>query len=201
LGPEPARRTKGRAVPAGHDHPESRSAPPGSCAADARVLEGDARRELALLDDGAPQRARWDRQLADALASQRDLERMRPVTPKHAPLAETELADKLVKHPDEYKMVVDTIRMACANAETDLATLLARHLAIPAEAKRALANISAAPGSVHVNDVRITVALQPAGTKSELRAFGAFLGRCNRLRLSLPGDAKRRPLRFRLQLS
>jgi hypothetical protein len=167
----------------------------------ARVLEGDARRELARLDDKAPQRARWDRQLSDALATQGQLEAMRPVTPKHAPLAETELADKLVKHPDEYKMVVDTIRMACANVETDLATLLAPHLPIPAEAKRALANIFAAPGSVHVNERRITVALQPAGTKSELHAFGAFLGRCNRLRLQLPGDTKRRPLRFRLQLS
>ncbi|MGP0034216.1 MAG: putative transposase [Solirubrobacteraceae bacterium] len=169
----------------------------------ARVLEGDARRELARLDDQAPQRARerWDRQLADALATQSELEAMRPATPKHVPLAETDLADKLVKLPDDYKMVVDTIRMACANAETDLAILLAPHLSIPAEAKRALANIFAAPGSVHVGDERITVALQPAGTKSELRAFGAFLGRCNRMRLALPGDAKHRPLRFRLQLS
>jgi hypothetical protein len=167
----------------------------------ARVLEGDARRELALLDENAPQRARWDRQLADALVTQRELEAMRPVTPKHAPLAETELADTLVKHPDDYKMVIDTIRMACANAETDLATLLAPHLAVPAEAKRALANIFAAPGSVHVSDTRIMVALQPAGTKSELRAFDAFLGRCNRLRLTLPGDTNRRSLRFRLQLS
>ena len=167
----------------------------------ARVLEGDARRQLACLDVHAPQRARWERQLADALDTQRELEAMRPVTPKHAPLAETELADKLVQHPDEYKMVVDTIRMACANVETDLATLLAPHLVIPAEAKRALANIFAAPGSVHVGDGRITVSLQPAGTKSELRAFAAFLGRCNRMRLTLPGDPARRPLRFRLQLS
>ena len=167
----------------------------------ARIVEGDARRELALLGDEAPQRARWDRQLADALATQRELEAMRPVTPKHAPLVETELAEKLVKHPDDYKMLIDTIRMACANVETDLATLLAPHLPKPAEAKRALANIFAAPGSVHVSDTRITVALQPAGTKSELRAFDTFLGRCNRLRLVLPGDPARRPLRFRLQLS
>ena len=126
---------------------------------------------------------------------------MRPLTPKHAPLAETELADKLVKHPDEYKMVLDTIRMACANVETDLASLLAPHLAIPAEAKRVLANIFTAPGSIHATETRITVALQPAGTKSELRALGAFLGRCNRLSLVLPGDPARRTLRFRLQLS
>jgi hypothetical protein len=167
----------------------------------ARVLEGDSRRELARLDEHAPQRARWDRQLADALNTQRELEAMRPVTPKHAPLAETELADKLVKHTDEYKMVLDTIRMACANVETDLASLLAPHLVIPAEAKRALTNIFAAPGSVHVGERRITVALQPAGTKSELRAFRAFLGRCNRLGLTLPSDPSRRQLRFRLQLS
>src|SRR5260370_3918634 len=167
----------------------------------ARVLEGDALRELARLDEDAPQRARWDRQLADALDKQRELEALRPVTPKHAPLADTELADTLVKHPDEYKMVLDTIRMACANAETDLASILAPHLAIPAEAKRALANIFAAPGSVHVGELCITVALQTAGTKSELRAFDAFFGRCNRLRLTLPGDPLRRRLRFRLPLS
>jgi hypothetical protein len=167
----------------------------------ARVLEGDARRELALLDEDAPQRARWDRQLADALDKQRELEALRPTTPKHAPLSATELAGKLVRHPDEYKMVLDTIRMACANVETDLASLLAPHLTVPAEAKRALANIFVAPGCVHVDTQRITVALLPAGTKSEMRAFGAFLGRCNRLRLTLPGDPARRPLRFRLQLS
>jgi hypothetical protein len=155
----------------------------------ARVLEGDCRRELARLGKDAPQRERWERQLADALETQRELEAMRPVTPKHAPLAETELADKLVKHTDEYKMVLDTIRMACANVETDLASLLAPHLPIPAEAKRVLANIFSAPGSVHATERRITVALQPAGTKSELRALGAFLGRCNRLVYWFPVNA------------
>ena len=169
----------------------------------ARVLEGDARRELARLEDDAPapKRARWERQLADAQAQQRDLEALVPTTPKQAPLAETDLADKLVKHRDEYKMVIDTVRLACANVQADLASLLAPLLTRPAEAKRVLANLFAAPGSIHVDDSRITVALQPAGTRSELRALRPFLARCSQMRLTLPADPTHRPLRFRLQLS
>jgi hypothetical protein len=98
-------------------------------------------------------------------------------------------------------MVLDTIRMACANVETDLASLLAPYLLVPPAAKRALANLLAAPGSVHVSDRRITVALQRVATKSELRAFRPFLARCNQMRLTVPGDPAHRPLRFRLQLS
>jgi hypothetical protein len=113
---------------------------------------------------------------------------LRPTTPTHAPLAETELADTLVMHPDAYKSVLDTIRLACANVESELAYMLAPHLTIPAEAKRALANLFAAPGVVHVNETRITIALQPAGTKSELRAFDHLLRECNRLNLVLPGE-------------
>jgi transposase-like protein len=166
----------------------------------ARVREGDARRKLALLAEGDVRRAQSEEDIDEALALQRDLESLRPSTPTHAPLAETELADKLVKHPDEYKMVIDTIRIACANAEADLARMLAPHMSLPAEAKRALANLFAAPGAVHVDGTKITVALQPAGTKSELRAFDQLLRECNGLRLTLPGDDRRR-LRFRLQVS
>jgi hypothetical protein len=154
----------------------------------ARVREGNARRELAKLARGDAKGARWRQEIEDALRQQRELVELRPTTPTHAPLAETELADTLVMHPDAYKSVLDTIRLACANVESELAYMLAPHLTIPAEAKRALANLFAAPGVVHVNETRITIALQPAGTKSELRAFDHLLRECNRLNLVLPGE-------------
>src|SRR5262249_29407058 len=132
----------------------------------ARVREGDARRELAKLAADDARRAKWLREIDDALAQQSELESLRPATPKHAPLGETELKDKLVKHPDEYKIVIDTIRIACANAESELACMLAQHLNRPNEAKRALANVFAAPGAVHAREKTITVALQPPGTKT-----------------------------------
>lgn len=154
----------------------------------ARVREGDARRQLAKLARGDAKGARWREEIQQALSQQLELEQLRPSTPTHAPLAQTELADTLVQHPDEYKIVLDTIRIGCANVESELACMIAPHLAIPAEAKRALANLFAAPGAVHITDTRITVALQPAGTKRELRAFDALLRDCNRLNLVLPGD-------------
>jgi hypothetical protein len=167
----------------------------------ARVREGNARRELAKLDAQHPRHARWQQELREALAQQQELEALRPKTPKSAPLAETELADKLAMHPDEYKMTIDTVRVACANVESELACMLAEHLRVPAEAKRALANLFAAPGAIHIGQRHVTVHLQPAGNKNELRAFVKFLRRCNQLRLIMPGDDKGRLLRLRLQLS
>jgi hypothetical protein len=166
----------------------------------ARVREGDARRELAKFVGDDPQRARWEGELQEALVQQHDLEALRPTTPKHAPLAETELADSLVKHPDEYKIALDTVRIACANVESQLACMLARHLNKPAQAKRALANLFSAPGTVRVGKRHVTVLLEPAGNKNELKAFGLMLRDCNRLKLALPGDDARRRLRFRLQV-
>ena len=79
---------------------------------------------------------------------QRQLLALRPSTPTKAALVDTELAGKLVKHASNYKTAIDTIRIACANA--DLAGELAPFLARPAEAKRALRNLLAAPGHVRV---------------------------------------------------
>jgi len=169
----------------------------------ARVREGGARRQLASIAPDDPRRARWEREPAESLAEQRALEAQRPMTPKSAPVAETELRDKLVAHSDEYKIVIDTIRVACANAESDLACMLAEHLPerARAESKRVLANILSAPGGVHVGDRHVTVRIAPPGTRMELHAIRVFLRRCNALRLVLPGDDDRRPRRFRLHVS
>jgi hypothetical protein len=169
----------------------------------ARLEEGRARRELAHLKEDSPRYEqhyeRWHKRLEDAMNRQLDLEALRPSTPTHAPLEETELAGKLVYHPGNYKAVMDTIRIVCANAESDLAYTLAPYLRKPREAKKALANLFKAPGSVRVEHDRILVHLDPAGTRSEKKAFDGLLEELDAWHLVLPGDKDRRPLRFRSQ--
>ena len=163
----------------------------------ARARDGEARRELAALPAEHPRRLRVEKDLADAIEQQRELEALRPSTPKKAPLAETELAGKLVKHASNYKTAIDSIRIACANAEADLAGELAPFLSRPREAKRALRNLLAAPGHVRLGQRTISVTLLPAGTTNELNAFHHFLAAVSRQNLILPGDPLRRRLRFR----
>ncbi len=166
----------------------------------ARVVEGEARRELARLPERSPSRLRWEQMLSQSLVEQERLEALRPSTPTHAPLAETELADELVYHPGDYKTLLDTLRIACANAESELAATLAPHLRKPAEAKKALANLFAAPGRVRLAASEIRVTLVPIGRDDEQEAFPVLCDVLNRWDLVLPGDAQRRPLRFRSQL-
>jgi len=115
-------------------------------------------------------------------------------------LSETELAGKLVRHDGKVKLSVDTIRIACANVESELAGLLAPRLAKPREAKKTLANLFAAPGRIRVKLRTISIELAPASTHKEQLAFNAMLEEINRRKLTLPGDALRRKLRFRSQI-
>jgi hypothetical protein len=165
----------------------------------ARVTAGLARNELAARADGDPRRGRWEATLARAIARERELLALRPITPTHAPLRETELADKLVRHPGAYKMALDSVRIACANAESDLAAMLAEAMVLPNEAKKLLANLLRAPGHVVAGKSVITVRLAPAANRSEREAIGSLLARCNRQKLTLPGDPARRTLRFQSQ--
>jgi len=164
----------------------------------ARVEEGMARRDLARLPaDDDRRRQRAEKKLAQAMQRQDELEALRPHVPKKAAVEETELAGRLVYHETPYKTVVDTIRIVCANAETDLAYTLAPHLRRPAEAKKALANLLKAPGQVRVKQDHISVVLSPAGTRNEKEAFLAAMDTINGWGLVLPGDTSLRPLRFR----
>jgi hypothetical protein len=165
----------------------------------ARVTAGLARNELAALAKSDPRRGRWDATLTRAAARERDLLALRPTTPTHAPLRETELADKLVRHPGDYKMALDSVRIACANAESDLAATLAEKMTLPTEAKKVLANLFQAPGHVVVGKSVITVRLAPAANRSERDAMASLLAHCNRQSLTLPGDLAMRPLRFQAQ--
>jgi hypothetical protein len=167
----------------------------------ARHREGQAHRRLARLDNDDPRRQRAQRDLDEALAEQQTLEELRPQVPTHAPLDQTELKDKLVYHTGDYKTLLDTIRIACANAESELAVVLAPHLPKPAEAKKVLANVFAAPADVRVNGKSITVSLSPAATEAEHQALAELFRAVNRANLTLPGDPQRRSLRFRSHFS
>jgi len=162
----------------------------------ARVREGDARTALARLDAGDEKCAAVQRDIDDALAEQARLEALRPSTPPRAALRDTELAGTLVHHTIEYKLVLDSIRIACANAESELAALLAPQLPRPAEAKKTLANLFASPGSIRVGDRVIDVCLDVAATRPERAALDELFAAVNRLRLSMPGDQQARPIRF-----
>lgn len=163
----------------------------------ARVQEGDARVALSRLAAGDERRKTLQGKIDAALAEQSKLEALRPSTPPRAALRDTEYAHTLVHHTLEYKLVLDTIRIACANAESELASLLAPNLPRAAEAKKTLANLFAAPGNVRVGNRSIDVCLSPAGTRPEQAAFGGLLDAVNRLKLSMPGDQQARPIRFR----
>jgi hypothetical protein len=123
----------------------------------ASVHEGEARNRLARRTEHDPD---FDVQAAaidEALEQQSDLLARRPTTPTHAPVEDTELAGKLVEHDKGYKTVLDTIRIACANVEGDLAEALAPHLPRAAEAKKILASLLAAPGRIDVDASAIRV--------------------------------------------
>jgi len=165
---------------------------------DARDKEAEALRELAHLPRDPKRRERLEQAAKEAFALQGDLEAQRPHVPKKAPLRDTELTGRLRVHPGRYKVIVDTVRIALANVETDLAALLAPHLRKPREAKKTLANLLAAPGVVRAGQQHIGVTLRPAGTARERRAFQVLLTAANARRLTLPGDPSGRPLRFRI---
>lgn len=164
----------------------------------ARVREGLERNELARLPEADPRRARCEAEVLAAAEEQRELIALRPVTPTHAPVADTELSGRLVFHKVEYKLALDTVRAACINAEADLALLLAQYLPRAAEAKKVLANLFAAPGDVTVRQRSIIATLAPAANAAERTAIKAFLAALDGAHLHVPGDQAQRPIQFRL---
>ena len=163
------------------------------------TTEGEGWRKLIRLDAGDPARKRIEREIQMAMDRQRDLMALRAKVPLLAPVSETPLAGKLRRHELGYKNVLDTLRTALANVESDFAVMLARRSGRPREAKKLLATLVAAPGTVRVSSRGVTVRLMPAATDSERVALRAFLRDVTRLRLALPGDPGRRRLRWTLK--
>ena len=162
------------------------------------AAEGEARRRLAHLDQEDPDREKFERIIETALERQRDLEALRATVPTHAPVSETPLAGKLKRHELGYKNVLDSLRTVLANIESELAVKLAGHLTHPREAKKALANLFAAPGTIRPWSRSVMVRLMPAATADERRAFQPFLADLNAMKLTLPGDPDRRRLLWKL---
>jgi hypothetical protein len=105
-----------------------------------------------------------------------------------------------VRHDGRRKLVLDTIRIACANAESDLAQMLAAYMTKPREAKHLLANVFRSPGRIRVHAATISVDLAPAASRAERRAIDDLLSDLSALGLTLPGDSRGRRLVFRSQL-
>ena len=174
-------------------------APPRPHARGPRALRSAC--DLLELPDEDRRRQQLERDIADAVAERRDLLDQRATVPKRAPLGETELAGKLVFHNGLYKTVIDTVRIACANAEADLAAMLRPPLPRADEAKKTVANLFAAPGRVDVDGAAVHVDLAPAGTGPEQAAFSKLFAQVDAARLTLPGDPRRRRLRFGSRVS
>jgi hypothetical protein len=166
----------------------------------ARKLEGEALRQLAHLPEGHKKRAHWEQERLRSQQLQRDLEEQRPALPKTIRVGDSDLAGKLVRHRDDYKLAIDTLRILIANTVAELAATLGPLLPRPAEAKKTLDNLLAAPAVIHATRNLIVVELTPAGTARERAAFIELLRPLNARKLSLPGDPARRPLRFKVQL-
>lgn len=160
-----------------------------------REAEGQLHRKL-LRATRAELRAELERDRASNLKKQRSLEGRRPALPSHCTVQEADLHGELMRHEGEYKAVIDTIRTACINAEADLAAELAPAMARPREAKRLLRNFFTAAGDVRVTAKRIDVVLDVAATAAESRALDALCRTVNAWKLTHPGDAATRPLRF-----
>ena len=162
----------------------------------ARNAEAEALRELAHLPQGHPRRDELEETAQQSYDRQCEITAQRTHVPTRAALRDTELAGRLRFHDRRYKLVVDTVRIALANAETDLARTLAEHLSKPREAKKTLANLFAAPGTIRFGKSHIRVNLNPAGTPRERLALQTLLDSVNTRRLTLPGDPSACPLLF-----
>ncbi len=161
--------------------------------------EAKLRRQMARLKPGDPNRPQLKARLREEMDTQASLAASLQRAPEHIPIEQTHLHGKLVHHADEYKRLIDTVRIACARAESDLAARLRPHLSMPDEAKKVVENIFKAHGNIQVNDGSILISLDAAANSNELSAIRAALEEINALQLAHPGDPRRRPLRFTLQ--
>ena len=90
------------------------------------TAEGEAWRNFVRADPDDPARAQYERDARAAMERQRELMALRATVPAIAPVSATPLAGKLRRHELGYKNVLDTLRTALANLESDFAVLLAK---------------------------------------------------------------------------
>ena len=162
-------------------------------------IEASLRCRLARLKRADPKAQQLRDEIKEEMKYQEHLAEELRKAPLHLPIEKTHLRGKLFRHTSEYKQLIDTIRIACARAESDLASLLRPNLSTPDEAKKVLANIFKAHGNLHVTEDSILLSLDAAGNEAELHAMRVLFKEINGLRLPHPADPKGRPLRFCLQ--
>jgi hypothetical protein len=165
----------------------------------ALLREGRLRCRIARMDRKNPKREGLEKELAEVSNMVQLIQDALKRTPMHTPLERTHLNGKLVHHRREYKLLVDTLRVAGMTAEDELARRLRPHLPAGAEAKRVLQNVFRATGNIQVAESQITITLDPAANRAELPAIRKLLNDLNREALMHPADPLRRPLQFRLQ--
>jgi len=163
------------------------------------TAEGEAWRKFMRAAPDDPLRAKYEQDARAAMERQKDLMAQRATVPAIAKVSDTPLAGRLRRHEQGYKNVLDTLRIALANLESDLAVLLAKRMDRPREAKKLLATLFASPGTVHVSSRAVTVRLMPAASDGERVSLRAFLADLGRRRLSLPGDPLHRRLAWALK--
>lgn len=161
--------------------------------------EGKLRCKLARTRADAPERAELKAKVAETMSVLADVRAALRQTPQHIAIEETRLAGKLVHHRREYKLLVDTVRVAAMAAEDRLSARLRPYLATEAESKQVLQNAFKAVGNIQVANSHITIALDPSGNRAELRAIRKLFDEINHEAISHPADPLHRPLRFRLQ--
>ena len=166
---------------------------------DERENEKKLRLQLQQIYPGHPQRHELRTALKNNVAEQDRIIEERIRIPKKTLIETTELYGELKQHKPEYKLLIDTLRCTAQYAEGELATMLAPHMTLPAEAKMLLQNIFGATGTVQVSVQAITVTLDVPANRSERTSLEAFFGDINRQGLSHPGDPYARSIRFRLQ--
>lgn len=77
---------------------------------------------------------------------------------------------------------------------------MSEHLRKPTEAKMVLANLFRTTGDIRVTDNSIIISLYLIGRKDERDAIDQLFLKINDWKLTLPGDPKNRPLRFKSQI-
>lgn len=161
--------------------------------------EGKLRCRLARVKRGATERVELTGKLKEVVELASLVKDALSRTPHHVAIEKTHLFGKLVHHQREYKLLIDTIRIAGMNAEDRLASMLKPHLSTGPEAKRVVQNLLNAMGDIRVGKSSITITLDPSANRAELRAAEKMLRAVNRKRLVHPADPQGRRLQFRLQ--
>jgi len=162
--------------------------------------EGEAWRKLVRADPDDPARAQHERDARATMERQKELMALRATVPAIAPVSATPLAGKLRRHELGYKNALDPSAPRSPTSSR-IRGALAKRMDRPREAKKLLATLFAAPGTVHVGSRAMTVWLVPAATESERVAIRAFLADIAGRRFSLPGDPDGHRPRLGAQMS